>query len=218
MKSRILKWVAAIATLTVLSGCKPDKIEFEIYTSDIHRASVEGVVEVPITATFGMMGKDDSGVFPKASAIAKRYLDEKTEFKMAKGDWGDEMLVKSSLPMGTPDAINAYLATKQRPYVLIVQGSSVQLGQTQYLKSLNQDLSGINMMLNIKLPAKSTIMRIIGDTLEAPEISAIAVFVDKKPELIFRNKVERRASVEIDFKGEDASVYSVIEPLFNIEF
>lgn len=218
MKSKLIICLASIAMLAILSGCKPDKMEIEVYTSDIQKASTEGVVELPLTATFSIMGEDEDGDLPKASAVAKRYLDEKAEFKMSKGDWGDVMVVKCSVPMGTEDALKTYLASNHRPFALTVSGATVKLGSTEHLKSLNQDLGGINMMLDVDLPAKRTVVRLVGDMAEAPEVTAIAVFVDKKPELVFRKKIERRASVDIDYKGEEASVYSEIAPQFSVEF
>ena len=39
-------------------GCKPDKLEIEIYTSDIDSASEGEIIEVPMKATFRLMGED----------------------------------------------------------------------------------------------------------------------------------------------------------------
>ena len=218
MKSKLTMCVSLIAMLAILSGCKPDKMVIEVYTSDIQKASSEGVVEVPLTATFSILGEDEDGDLPKASAVAKRYFDEKAEFKMSKGDWGDVMVVKCSVPMGTEAALKTYLASKHRPFALTISGSTVNLGPTEHLKSLNQDLQGINMMLDVDMPAKSTVVRFVGDMAEAPEVTAIAVFVDKKAELVFRKKIERRDSVDVDYKGEEASVYYEIAPQFSVKF
>lgn len=218
MKNQILGIVSALFALFILFGCEPDKVELEVYTSDIQKASTESVVEVPLTATFSIMGVDEDGILPKASTVAKRYLAKNAEFKMSKGDWGDVMVVKCSVPMGTPEALKIYLAANHRPFALTINDSIVKLVATEHLKSLNQDLGGINMMLDVNMPAKSTIVRFIGDMAEAPEITAFAVFVDKKPELVFRQKIARRASVDIDYKGGEASVYSEITPQFRVKF
>ena len=218
MNSKALSIVVAVAVIGILSGCKPDKMKVEVYTSDIQKASTKGVVEVPLTATFSMMGEDDEGVLPKATAVAKRYLDEKAEFKISKGDWGDVMVVKCSVPMGTAASLKTYLTSNHRPFAVTISNSSVKLGPTEHLKSLNRDLRGINMMLDVDMPAKSTVVRFVGDMAEAPEITAIAVFVDKKPELIFRKKVGRRETVALDYKGKDASVYSELPAQFTVKF
>jgi hypothetical protein len=47
---------------------------------------------------------------------------------------------------------------------------------------------------------------------------AIAVFSDNKPELIFRQAVDRRQNVEIDYRGGDGSVYSELPPQFAFKF
>jgi hypothetical protein len=218
MKSQFSSFAACLMALALLSGCKPDEMQIEVYTSDIQKASAEGIVEVPLTATFSILGEDEDGDLPKASAIAKRYLDEKAEFKISKGAWGDMMVVKCSIPMGTEPALKTYLASTRRPFALTISGTTVTLGPTVHLDSLNQDLRGINMMFAVDLPAKSTVVRFVGDMAEAPEVTAIAVFVDKKPELVFRKKIERRASVVIEYKGEEASVYSEIAPQFSLNF
>ena len=219
MKSNVILCVmTGVAITACMSGCKPNKMEIEIYTADIQKASTAAVVEVPLTATFSIMGEDKDGDLPKASEVAKRYLDEKAEFKMSKGDFGDVMVVKCTIPMGTADALKTYLAGKHCPFALTIKNGTVVLGSTEHLKTLNQDLGGINDMLDVDMPAKSTVFRLVGDMETAPEITAVAVFVDKKPELVFRKKVERRNSVDVDFKGEEASVYSEIAPQFSIKF
>jgi hypothetical protein len=215
MKSKLAICIASLAMLTILSGCKADKVEVVVYTSDIQKASIDGVIEIPLTATFSLMGEDEAGNLPKASAVAKRYLDEKSEFKISKGDWGDVLVVKCSVPMGTTNALKTYLTSKHRPFALTITDSTVKLEPTQHLKNLNQDLGGINMMLDVEMPASRTIFRFIGDMAEAPEVKAFAVFVDKKPELVFQKKIERRDSVDVNFKG---GVYSEINPQFNVYF
>ena len=218
MRAKIYIILTSVATLAILSGCKPDTMEVELYTSDLQNASTEGVVEVPLTATFSMMGKDEKGELPKAAAVAKRYLNKKAEFKISKGDWGDIMVVKCTVPMGTSPALKTYLTQKHRPFALTIGKSTVILDKTEHLKRLAQDLSGINMMLDVELPAKSTVLRFVGDLAEGPEITAIAVFVDKKPELTFRKTIARRETVEIDFRAGDGSVYSELPSQFNVKF
>jgi len=200
-----------------LSGCTPDKMEFELYTSDIRKAGT-AVVEVPLRVTFSTVGEDTDGSMLKASKVAKRYLGDKADVVMSKSDFGDVMVIKCTIPMGTADALKSYLASKHRPIALTVKGDSVILNPTEHLKALNQDLRDINMMFDIDMPAKSTVFRFIGDMESAPEITAIAVFVDKKPELLFHRKLARRASVDVDFKGDQASVYCEIAPQFIIKF
>jgi hypothetical protein len=207
-----------LCAAVLLSGCKPDKLEMEIYTSDIQKATSTGVVEVPLTATFSIMGDDDDNDLPKAAEVAKRYLDEKAEFKQSKGTMGDVMVVKCSIPMGTADALKAYLTTKHRPFALTAKGSAVEFAPTEHLKALNQDLSGISMMLNVELPSGSTVVRIVGDSAEAVEVHALAIFVDEKPELVYRKKLNRRDTVSLDYRGGEDSVYSEVPAQFTVTF
>ena len=73
------------------------------------------------------------------------------------------------------------------------------------------------MMLDLDMPAKSTIVRLIGDMTESPQLTAIAVFVDEKPELVLKKSIKRRETVEFEFNGEDASVYSEVPIQFFID-
>ena len=193
-------------------------MEIEVYTSDIQKAISEGVVKLPLTATFNMMGEDTEGILPKAKAVAKRYLNDEAEFKFSKGDWGDVMVIKCTVPMGTSSNLKTYLAKNHRPLALTIDKSTITLNKTEHLERLSQDLSGINMMLGAELPANNTIIRFVGDLEKGPEIMAIAVFCDNKPELIFRQAVGRRRNIEIDYRGGGDSVYSGLPPQFAFKF
>lgn len=210
--------VLCLALLGIISGCNPDKMEIEVYASDIQKAQSEGVVKLPLTATFSMMGEDTEGILSKAKTVAQRYLNEKAEFKFSKGEWGDIMVVKCTIPMGTPPALKTYLAKYHRPLALTIDKSTIVLEKTEHFERLSQDLSGINMMLDAQLPAKSTMIRFVGDLEKGPEIMAIAVFCDNKPELIFRQGVDRRQNFEIDYRGGAGSVYSELPPQFAFKF
>lgn len=121
--------IISIVLLSVFLGCKPDRIEVEIFTSDIQQVSTGGIVEVPLTATFSTIGRDNDNL-PEASAVAKHYLNEGAEFKISKGDWGDVLVVKCNIPMGTESSINSYLVNNRRPLAFVIDGSSVMLKNT----------------------------------------------------------------------------------------
>ena len=54
--------IICLFVFIIFSGCKPDNLEIEIYTSDIIDAVSDGEVgEVPLKATFKIMG-DGNGV------------------------------------------------------------------------------------------------------------------------------------------------------------
>ena len=47
-------------SIFVLSACNPDKLKIEVYTSDFTSAAEEKVVEVPLKASFSIMGGAES--------------------------------------------------------------------------------------------------------------------------------------------------------------
>lgn len=214
--------VSGLALLVIMSGCKPEEMEIEVYTSDLKSVISGDVVELPLIATFSMLGEDEEGVLSNSIAVAKKYLNEKAEFKISKGDFGNVLVIKCTVPMGNDAALATYLGKHHRPLALTVlnskTGTEVAILKTDHFKQLSQDLSGVNMMLNFEFPAESTKFRFVGDLKEGPEIAALAVFSDNKPELIFKKTVDRRQNVEIDYRGGDASVYSEISPIFNVRF
>ena len=59
----------------IIMSCKPSTLEVEVYTSDIESASEGEIVEVPIKATFSLMGEDKenqlgfSGLFTASSGL-----------------------------------------------------------------------------------------------------------------------------------------------------
>ena len=54
---RIISIIISLLMCIVLIGCKPDSLEIEIYTSDVESAFDGEVVEVPLKATFSLMGR-----------------------------------------------------------------------------------------------------------------------------------------------------------------
>ena len=73
-------------------------------------------------------------------------------------------------------------------------------------------------MLGAEVPAKNTTFRIVSDSKGKINVSATAVFSEKKPYLHFSKDIKKRTSVVIDFKGGDGSVYSEIAPTFGVKF
>lgn len=218
-KSALVYFVVAFIMIGSLVGCKPDKMIVEIYTSDIQEAMEGSTLDIPVTLTFSLMGNDDEGLLPKATEVAKRYLNNDAEIKLSKGDFGDVMVIKCNIPIGNADT----LKDSNSPVGLLVFedaviGNSVKLIKGHTFDTLNQDLKGINFMLSAELPANSTVFRVISDTKSVTDIGAIAVFVDNKAELLFNKKLKRRESVDIEYRGGDASVYSTISPLLSVAF
>ena len=98
----------------IFFGCKPDKLEIEIYTSDIDSASEGEIIEVPMKATFRLMGEDKENQLPKAKEIALKYMPSDSEIQISKGSFGQVMTVVSSIPLGRESALELFLQQNSR--------------------------------------------------------------------------------------------------------
>lgn len=214
-----MKRVAAIlVVLVILTACKPDKIELELYTSDIQTAAGGTVVEVPCLITFGSIGDDEDGSIAKATEAAKKYFPEQSEFTMTKGENSKTLTIKCVVPIGTQAAIDEFLKTGKSPYAIIIREKELYPEGTVQLETYNKELEDLGVSFTIEALAGSTLARIVGDMTPAPEVSAMAVFVDGKPELTWRKRIARRESVLLDFKGGDDSVYSGVPIRLTVAF
>ena len=217
MKTK-LYFLIIVSISIVIGGCKPDKLEIEVYTSDIESASEGEVVEVPLKSTFSLMGEDKENQLPEAKKIALKYMPSDSEIEISKGDFGQVMTIVSTIPLGRKSGLSKYLQQNPRIAMVVVENEMVELQPTETLKKLDKELSNINFMLGAKLPASNTSFRIVSDSKKKVNISATAVFSEKKPYLHFSKDIKKRKSVVIDFKGGDGSVYSEIAPHFNVKF
>ena len=114
MKLTFYLFVIFIISIMII-GCKPDKLEIEIYTSDIESASEGEVNEVPLKATFSILGEDEENQLPKAKKIALKYLSTESTVEVVKGDYGQTMSIVSSIPIGTSSALKKYLKKNKSP-------------------------------------------------------------------------------------------------------
>ena len=64
-----IKLFFIIYCLIGLGACKPDKLEIEIYTSDLQAAREGEVILVPITAEFSMLGTADDADINEIKAM-----------------------------------------------------------------------------------------------------------------------------------------------------
>ena len=202
----------------MIVGCKPDNLEIEIYTSDIESASDGEVVEVPLKATFRLMGEDKENQLPKAKKLALEYMPSDSEIEISKGTFGQVMTIVSSIPLGSKSALSKFLQKNPRIAMIVVENGIVKFLPTKTIKKLDKKLSKINFMMGAELPAKNTSFRVASDSKKKVNISATAVFSEKKPYLHFSKDLKKRKSVVIDFKGGDISVYSEIAPHFSVKF
>jgi hypothetical protein len=203
-----------------LSSCAPSVVDISLYTTDIEAANEGEVFEVPLRASFTTYG-DDDGELETASLIAEKYLAPDSVFSQSSGDWGDTLVIETTVPIGTLENLQSYLANNNRVAVLLVEGTGeleVSLSSTDYADALNSELSDINFMLGFELPGDATNFRVISDSRNDVQVDATAVFVSEKPYLYFSKTLKRRDEAEIVFKGTSGSVYSAINPVIYVNF
>ncbi len=220
LKNKFFKLVIPILLIVFLTSCSPSNVEVSIYTTDIDVVQEGEVIEVPVMASFSLYS-DDDGELESASQIAEKYLAPDSIFSQSSGDWGETLVIETTIPMGTLDSLQNYLASNNRVAVLLVQGSGeieISLNSTDYADALNSELSDINFMLGFELPGDSTNFRVISDSRNDVQVDATAVFVSEKPYLYYSKVLKRRGEAEIVFKGTSDSIYSEINPLIYINY
>ena len=216
----ISKLITPVLLIVFLTSCSPSNVAVSIYTTDIDIAQEGEVLEVPVTASFSLYS-DDDGELESASQIAEKYLAPDSIFSQSSGDWGETLVIETTIPMGTLDSLQNYLASNNRVAVLLVQGVDeieISLSSTDYADALNSELSDINFMLGFEFPGDSTNFRVISDSRNEVQVDATAVFVSEKPYLYYSKVLKRRDEAEIVFKGTTDSVYSEIDPLIYINY
>lgn len=220
MKIKLANVLGSFLFIISLSSCSPSVLDVTLYTTDIEAANEGEVFEVPVRASFTMYS-DDDGELESASAIAEKYLAPDSVFSQSSGDWGETLVIETTIPIGTLDNLQNYLANNNRVAVLLVENNGeieVSLNSTDYADALNSELSDINFMLGFELPGDATNFRVISDNRNNVQVDATAVFVSEKPYLYFSKILERRDEAEIVFKGTSGSVYSEINPIIYVNF
>jgi hypothetical protein len=220
MKNKLANVLGSFLLILFLSSCSPSVLDITLYTTDIEAANEGEVFEVPVRASFTMYS-DDDGELETASAIAEKYLAPDSVFSQSSGDWGETLVIETTIPIGTLDHLQNYLANNNRVAVLLVENNGeieVSLNSTDYADALNSELSDINFMLGFELPGDATNFRVISDNRNNVQVDATAVFVSEKPYLYFSKILERRDEAEIVFKGTSGSVYSEINPIIYVNF
>ena len=220
MKLKFSTILGSFFLIAFLSSCTPSVLDVTLYTTDIEAANEGEVFEVPVRASFTMYS-DDDGELETATAIAEKYLAPDSVFSQSSGDWGETLVIETTIPIGTLDHLQNYLANNNRIAVLLVENNGeieVSLNSTDYADALNSELSDINFMLGFELPGDATNFRVISDNRNNVQVDATAVFVSEKPYLYFSKILERRDEAEIVFKGTSGSVYSEINPIIYVNF
>jgi len=215
------KSISILLFAFLLSSCSPSVVDLSLYTTDIKAAQGE-VIEVPVRASFTLYSEDD-GELDRASSIAEKYLSKDSIFSQSSSDWGETLVIETTIPIGTLENLKNYLVSNNRVAVLLVDANTngeveVSLRPTDYANALNSELSDINFMLGFELPGDTTNFRIISDSRNDVIVDATAVFVSEKPYLHFSKTLKRRGEAEIVFKGSSDSVYSEIYPVVYINY
>jgi len=207
-------------TTLILNGCKPTEFKADVYTTDVEIANEGKVMEVPVSVTFTLMGKDKDRIFDRVVEISKKYLHPDSTFSKSKAMIGERLVIDTRLPMGTNEILDAFL--KKTPRLAIFKVSQekeklfLTIESTRFAKLLSSEMRDINLMLSLNLPPKKSFLKILSDSRNTRNISATAVFVSKKPYLNFSKKLERRDSIEIEFNGGSDSIYAEIPPVIQI--
>jgi hypothetical protein len=205
----------------LLSSCSPSVVDISVYTTDIEAAQEGEIVEIPIKASFTLYSDDDDGDLARATAISEKYLSQDSIFSQSSGDWGETLVIETTIPIGSLENLQNYLVNNNRVAVLVVTDNGeveLSLRPTDYADALNSELSDINFMLGFTLPADDTNFRIISDSRNDVAVDATAVFVSEKPYLYFSKTLKKRGEAEIVFKGSSDSVYSEIYPVIYINY
>ena len=221
MKNNFKKIISLLLLAMFISSCAPSDVDLVVYTTDVDAVLYGDIVEVPIKASFTLYSDDEDGDLDRATAIAEKYLSKDSIFSQSSGDWGETLVIETTIPMGTLENLKNYLASNNRVAVIIVEDIGeieLSLNPTEYADALNSELSDINFMLGFELPADSTNFRIISDSRNDVQIDATAVFVSEKPYLYFSKTIKKRGEAEIVFKGTSDSVYNEIYPVVYISY
>ena len=221
MKNNLKKIISLLLLAMFISSCAPSDVDLVVYTTDVDAVLDGDIVEVPIKASFTLYSDDEDGDLDRATAIAEKYLSKDSIFSQSSGDWGETLVIETTIPMGTLENLKNYLASNNRVAVIIVEDIGeieLSLNPTDYADALNSELSDINFMLGFELPADSTNFRIISDSRNDVEVNATAVFVSEKPYLYFSKTIKKRGEAEIVFKGTSDSVYNEIYPVVYISY
>ena len=154
MRLQLSKLFGSFLIITFLTSCSPSVLDVTLYTTDIEAANEGEVFEVPVRASFTMYS-DDDGELESATAIAEKYLAPDSIFSQSSGDWGETLVIETTIPIGTIDNLQNYLSSNNRVAVLLIDDTGeleVSLSATDYADALNSELSDINFMLGFELP------------------------------------------------------------------
>ena len=204
----------------LVSGCKPDKLDISLYTSDVQEAKNGKILDIPVKVVFSMLGDDKDGDLPRAVEVAKKYFSKESKFTQSKGDFGAKLVVETVLPLGTEAALSKAGILNSSVLRLIVKpfddSTAVTFEAGTALVKMNRELTNISYALDLKLPSKQTVFVVNNDQRAVAKVSATAVHVSGKPILHYRGEILNRRTAEIHFNGCDECVYGELSPIIYI--
>ena len=211
-----------LVSFIFLNACNPNILETTIYTSDFEEVKNGEVIEVPMKLSFQMIGHDEDNSLEKSKNIAKNFLHPDSKFYITKGQYTQDFVVETFIPMIKADKkiINTYFKTNKNLVSLYYHPKFTKRGsdkielvfQKSFANSLNNKLFKINPLLQFKFPANEMKFRVISDSKKEKKVGAYSVWVSKKPFLSKSTTLKRRQEIEFVFKGGADSIYSNINP------
>ena len=142
-----------------LNGCNPNTSETTIYTSDVEEVKNGEIIEVPMKLSF-QLGEDTDNSLEKSKNIAKKFLHPDSKFYITKGQYTQDFVVETFVPMIKADnkIIKSYFKNNKRLVALYYHPKFTQRGsdkielvfQKSFAKSLNKKLFNINPLLQLK--------------------------------------------------------------------
>ena len=211
-----------LASFIFLNACNPNISETTIYTSDFEEVKNGEVIEVSMRISFQMIGDDADNSLEKSKNIAKNFLHPDSKFYITKGQYTQDFVVETFIPMIKADnkIINTYFKTNKNLVALYYHPKFTKRGsdkielvfQKSFANSLNNKLFKINPLLQFKFPANQMKFRVISDSKKEKKVGAYSVWVSKKPYISKTTTLKRRQEVELVFKGGADSIYSNINP------
>ena len=224
MKSanKIKFYLLIFISFIFLNACNPNTSETTIYTSDFEDVIKGKVVDVPMKISFQMIGEDTDNSLEKSKNIAINFVHPDTKFYITKGQYTQDFVVDTFIPMIKADnkIIKPYFKKNKRIISLYYHPKFTQRGsdkiefvfQKSFANSLNKKLFNINPLLQFKFPPTKMKFRVISDSKKEKKVGAYSVWVSKKPFLSKIATLKRREEIEFLFKGGSDSVYSNINP------
>ena len=180
-----------LVSFIFLNACNPNILETTIYTSDFEEVKNGEVIEVPMKLSFQMIGHDEDNSLEKSKNIAKNFLHPDSKFYITKGQYTQDFVVETFIPMIKADnkIINTYFKTNKNLVSLYYHPKFTKRGsdkielvfQKSFANSLNNKLFKINPLLQFKFPANEMKFRVISDSKKEKKVGAYSVWVSKKP-------------------------------------